>query len=108
MSGKSKRAKLPFNDEQRKYLKAISQSRTVPIRETQRAQILLKYENGESIYDIKRSVKVRWITNLDVQEFQCFGRSQLLLANGALMRCRTPSSRLPIGRAQVCNLNLVV
>ena len=58
MSGKSKRAKLVLNDDQRKYLKTISQSRTAPIRETQRAQILLKYENGESIYDIKRSIKV--------------------------------------------------
>lgn len=58
MPGKSKRPKLILNDEQREFLKTISQSRTAPIREAERAQILLKYANDESISHIKRSVHV--------------------------------------------------
>jgi len=53
MSRKSQRAKLVLTDEQRQHLIGIAQSRTAPIREVERAQILLKYADGLSISKIK-------------------------------------------------------
>lgn len=58
MSRKSKRAKLKLSEEQRQNLLKISQSRTAPFREVQRAQILLDYEADKSIMDIKRERRV--------------------------------------------------
>jgi transposase len=53
MSRKSKRAKLILTDEQQKQLTGIAQARTAPIREVERAQILLKYAEGVSISKIQ-------------------------------------------------------
>lgn len=58
MPSKSKRAKLKLNMEQHQNLLKISQSRTAPYREVQRAQILLEYAADKSIMDIKRQLKV--------------------------------------------------
>ena len=49
MSRKSERPKLILNKEQSQFLLKISQSRTAPVREVQRAKILLKYSEDVSI-----------------------------------------------------------
>ena len=58
MPRKSQRAKLNLDNTQLQMLQSITQSRTAPIREVQRASILLKYANGETISSIKKGVKV--------------------------------------------------
>lgn len=58
MPRETKLPKLYLTEEQSKFLKVISQSRTAPMRELQRALILLKYVDGTSISDIKSSVHV--------------------------------------------------
>lgn len=58
MSRKSKLPKLILSEEQRQWLEKISQSRTAPMRELQRAQVLLKYADGSSVSNIKSVVHV--------------------------------------------------
>lgn len=58
MPGKSRRAKLQIPEDQRRSLQRISQSRTAPVREVQRADILLKYAEGEAIAFISKSLSV--------------------------------------------------
>jgi len=58
MPAKSKRAKLSLTDEQHEFLTRITQSRTVAIREVQRANILLTYAEGLSISAIQSSLGV--------------------------------------------------
>lgn len=58
MPPKSKRAKLSLTDEQNEFLTGITQSRTAPIREVERANILLKYAEGLSISAIRSSLDV--------------------------------------------------
>src|ERR1035438_644026 len=58
MAGKSKRSKLAISDEDMAVLKELTQSRTAPRREVQRAEILLKYCADESITQISRSLRM--------------------------------------------------
>ena len=58
MPAKSKRAKLSLTDEQDEFLTRITQSRTAPLREVERAKILLKYAEGLSISAIQYSLDV--------------------------------------------------
>jgi transposase len=58
MPGKSRRPKLNFDEKQRHELLKLSQSRTAPIREVQRANILLNYANGKDISSIKREFNI--------------------------------------------------
>jgi len=58
MPRKSQRPKLQLDEGQRQELQKISQSRTTPIREVQRAGVLLKYDDGEAISSIKKEINV--------------------------------------------------
>jgi transposase len=58
MPGKSRRPKLNFDEKQRQELLKLSQSRTAPIREVQRANILLTYANGKDISSIKKEFNI--------------------------------------------------
>lgn len=58
MPRKTKRAKLQLDENNRQKLMKISQSRTAPIREVQRATILFKYADGENISSIKKALNV--------------------------------------------------
>ena len=58
MPGKSRRPKLKLDEKQRRELLKISQSRTAPIREVQRANILLNYANGKDISSIKKEFNI--------------------------------------------------
>ena len=54
MSRKSKRAKLNLTDEQRAMLSKLSHSRTAPLREVQRANILISYAQNMDILNIAK------------------------------------------------------
>ena len=56
MARKSKRAKLHLDSNEFAELKHIAQSQTKPLREVQRAKILLHYHSGESITKIQQLV----------------------------------------------------
>src|SRR3989304_5023675 len=58
MPRKSQKAKLIFDEKQKEQLKTISQSRKAPIREVQRANILLRYSEDMPITDIEKMVQV--------------------------------------------------
>ena len=58
MPRKSQRAKLELEESQRQELISLSQSRTAPLREVQRAYILLKYAEGKTIVSIKKDFNV--------------------------------------------------
>jgi transposase len=58
MPRKSQKAKLILNEGQKEQLQKISQSRKAPIREVQRANILLRYSEDIPITDIENMVKV--------------------------------------------------
>jgi len=58
MSRTSQRAQLVLDDAQRTELSQLSQSRTAPFREVQRAAILLQYAGGKSITSIKNELSV--------------------------------------------------
>jgi len=58
MPRKSQRPKLQLDQSQSQELLKISQSRTAPIREVQRAKILLKYADGKTISSIKKELYV--------------------------------------------------
>jgi transposase len=58
MPRKSQKAKLILGLEQKEQLKKLSQSRKAPIREVQRANILLGYSEGIPITDIEDMVQV--------------------------------------------------
>lgn len=58
MARSSLRAALNLSNPQRNELEQISRSRTAPLREVQRAQILLRYAEGRSFQDISRLLKV--------------------------------------------------
>jgi transposase len=57
MPRKSQKAKLIFDEKQKEQLKTISQSRKAPIREVQRANILLRYSESIPITDIQKVVQ---------------------------------------------------
>jgi len=56
MGRRSKRAPLSLNEDELERLKKLAGSRTAPKREVERADILLRYERGESITDIRKRV----------------------------------------------------
>ena len=58
MATTSKRPELVLNPEQRSTLMQTAQSRTQPQREVQRAQILLRYAQGQSITAISQALRV--------------------------------------------------
>jgi len=57
MAGKSRLSKLAFSAEQLSELQQLSQSRTAPLREVQRARILCRYHAGETVTAIARAMK---------------------------------------------------
>ena len=58
MPRKSQKAKLILDEGQKEQLNKISQSRKAPVREVQRANILLRYSEGIPITDIKKKAQV--------------------------------------------------
>ena len=58
MARKTKRAALMLTTEDRAMLTALAGSRTAPIREVERAKILVGYADGASISDLMRRVGV--------------------------------------------------
>jgi transposase len=58
MPRKRQRPKLQLNESQRQKLQKMSQSRTIPIREVQRASVLLKYANGKAIQSIQKELNI--------------------------------------------------
>ena len=58
MPRKCKRAELMLTTKQREQLNNISQSRTAPLREVERAKILLKYVDGVSISKIQAELNI--------------------------------------------------
>ena len=58
MPRKSQKAKLVLSKEKLEQLQKISQSRTSPFREVQRANILLRYSEGKLVTDIEKMVHV--------------------------------------------------
>jgi transposase len=57
MAGKSRRPKLILSAEQKQELMRLSHARGSPAREVQRAQILCRFEAGETITQIARALK---------------------------------------------------
>lgn len=57
MAGKSRLPKLSFSAEQLSELQQLSQSRTAPLREVQRARILCRYHAGETVTAIARAME---------------------------------------------------
>ena len=58
MARKTQRAELSLSADQRSKLEQISKARKAPLREIQRAQVLLHYADGISISQIQELVKV--------------------------------------------------
>lgn len=58
MPRKSQKAKLILDEKQKEQLKTISQSRKAPIREVQRANILLRYSEDIPVTEIEKMVQV--------------------------------------------------
>ena len=58
MGRKSGRAVLELSDEQKAKLSGLAASRTAPVREVERAKVLLKYAQGLSISEIHRQLGV--------------------------------------------------
>ena len=58
MARKSGRAALTLNDEQRSMLEELSGSRTAPVREVERAKVLLAFAQGKAPTEIQRLLGV--------------------------------------------------
>lgn len=58
MAGKTKRAALKLTENQKTMLTELSRSRTAPIREVERAKVLIGYADGLSISDLQRQIGV--------------------------------------------------
>ena len=58
MAGKTRLPKLALSAEQLSELRQLSQSRTAPIREVQRARILCRYHADETISGISRALQI--------------------------------------------------
>jgi transposase len=56
MAGKTRRAMLVLTEEQRTMLKGLAGSRTAPVREVERARVLLGYAEGTSITGLQRRI----------------------------------------------------
>ena len=74
MSRVSQRAKLSLDEEQTKQLQQLSQSRKDPLREVQRAQILLSYAANKTITAIKNDVGVSILAALDLNTGHVIGQ----------------------------------
>ena len=57
MARKTQRAAISLSEDQRSKLGQISKSRKAPLREVQRAQVLLHYADGMPISQIQKLVK---------------------------------------------------
>lgn len=58
MAGKTSRGALFLTEDESRFLQDLSQSRTAPVREVERAKILLAYSRGEPLRGIAKSVGV--------------------------------------------------
>ena len=58
MAGKTRRAALVLTEEQRTMLSGLAGSRTAPVREVERARVMLGYAEGASITDLQRRIGV--------------------------------------------------
>jgi transposase len=58
MAGKTQRAALILTDSQKTMLNELSRSRTAPVREVERAKVLIGYADGVSISDLQRQIGV--------------------------------------------------
>lgn len=58
MAGKSRRSKLTLTTEDLARLEQLARSQTVPKREAQRSEILLRYYAGENITSISRALQM--------------------------------------------------
>jgi transposase len=58
MAGKTKRAALILTEEQKAMLKELSRSRTAPMREVERAKVLIGYADGITITNLQRQIGV--------------------------------------------------
>ncbi len=58
MAGKSRRSKLTLTAEDLAKLELLARSRTVPKREAQRSEILLRYHAGDNITSISRALRM--------------------------------------------------
>jgi transposase len=62
VAGKSKLAALVLTPKQRQDLEALSTSRAAPLREVERARILLRYHSGDSPSAIQRILNISRVT----------------------------------------------
>src|ERR1700685_69102 len=62
VSGKSKLPTLTLTPQERERLETLSASRAAPVREVERARILLQYARGQSPSAIQNAVKVSRVT----------------------------------------------
>jgi transposase len=62
VAGKSKLPALTLTPEQREFLEGLSTSRTAPLREVERARILLQHHAGNNPSDIQRTLNVSRVT----------------------------------------------
>ena len=62
MAGKSKLPALVLTPEQRQNLETLSASRAAPVREVERARILLRHHAGETPSAIQRALKISRVT----------------------------------------------
>ncbi len=58
MAGTTKRAALILTQDQATMLKRLAGSRTAPVREVERAKVLLGYAEGSAITDLARRIGV--------------------------------------------------
>src|SRR5690349_16582772 len=85
MARKSGRGKLTLSAEERERLRQLSGSRTVPKREVERAQMLLRYADGADIAEIAREIKVTRAT-----VYKCIDKA--LAAGGNRTERQIPSA----------------
>lgn len=62
MAGKSKLPPLVLKPEEKQRLESVSTSRTAPVREVERARILLRYHAGENPSGIQRALNISRVT----------------------------------------------
>ncbi len=58
MPQSTQRAHLHLTEQQKVQLKQLSGSRTAPVREVQRAQVLLQYAEGRPIVSISHQLRI--------------------------------------------------
>ena len=58
MARESKRSKLVLTPEEVQHLERLRRSRTAPVGEVQRAEMLWRYHRGETIAEIVRALKM--------------------------------------------------